>query len=113
MRSHEIYSNLNDWLRNKTTSEIEDTYIGLGMRRAKQGVPYTDFLGAVSVTKEHLWEFMETEGIFTEPVDILGCLDLLHSLDRFFDRAIYFAAMGYQNEQQLEQAKHGHAMSHS
>ena len=45
-RSHEIYFNLNDWLRNKTESEIEDNYLGLGMRRAKQGVPYTDLLWA-------------------------------------------------------------------
>jgi len=109
-RSYEIYFNLNDWLRNKTTSEIEDNYIGLGMRRAKQGVPYTDLLWAVSATKEHLWEFMETEGIFTEPLDMLGSLDLLHSLDRFFDRILYFAAVGYQNAQQLEQARHGHLM---
>ena len=40
---------------------------------------------------------METEGIFTEPVDMLGSLDLLHSLDRFFDRILYYAAVGYQN----------------
>jgi len=112
-RSHEIYFNLNDWLRNKTTSEIEDAYIGLGMRRAKQGVPYTDLLWAVSATKEHLWEFMETEGIFTEPVDMLGSLDLLHSLDRFFDRILYYAAVGYKNAQQLEQARLGHELMHA
>jgi len=70
-RSYEIYFNLNDWLRNKATSEIEDAYIGLGMRREKQRIPCTDLLWAVSATKEHLWEFMETEGIFTEPVDLL------------------------------------------
>ena len=29
-RSHEIYRNLNEWLRNKTESEIEERYIGLG-----------------------------------------------------------------------------------
>jgi hypothetical protein len=59
IRSHEIYRNLNDWLRNKTESEIEERYIGLGMKRAKQGVPYADFLWAISTTKEHLWEFMQ------------------------------------------------------
>ena len=63
-------------------------------------------------TKEHLWEFMEAEGIFTEPFDMLGGMDLLHSLDRFFDRILYFAAVGYQNAQQLEQARHGHAAAH-
>jgi hypothetical protein len=112
-RSHEIYFNLNDWLRNKTGSEIEDSYIRLGMTRAKQGVPYADLLWAVSATKEHLWEFMEAEGIFTEPVDMLGGMDLLHSLDRFFDRILYFAAVGYQNARQLEQARHGQAVIHT
>ena len=64
-RSQEIYRNLNDWLRNRTESEIEERYTGLGIRRAKQGVPYTDFLWAVSTTKEHLWEFMQAEGLFS------------------------------------------------
>ena len=112
-RSHEIYRNLNDWLRNKTESEIEERYIGLGMKRAKQGVPYTDFLWAVSTTKEHLWEFMQAEGLFAEPVDLFGGMDLLHSLDRFFDRILYFAAVGYQGAQQVEkQATHRHAAAH-
>jgi len=97
IRSHEIYRNLNDWLRNKTESEIEERYIGLGMKRAKQGVPYADFLWAISTTKEHLWEFMQSEGLFAEPVDMFGGMDLLRSLDRFFDRILYFAAVGYQN----------------
>ena len=113
-RSHEIYRNLNDWLRNTTESEIEERYIGLGMKRAQQGVPYSDFLWAVSATKEHLWEFMQSEGLFVEPVDILGGMDLLHSLNRFFDRILYFAAVGYQNARQIEseQARHGHAIVH-
>jgi hypothetical protein len=114
-RSHEIYRNLNDWLRNKTESEIEERYIGLGIKRAKQGVPYSDLLWAVSATKEHLWEFMQAEGLFAEPVDMLGGMDLLHSLDRFFDCILYFSAVGYQNARQIEseQARHSHAIVHT
>jgi len=110
-RSHEIYGNLNDWLRNKTESEIEERYTGLGLRRARQGVPYTDFLAAVSTTKEHLWEFMDSEGLFVEPIDLFGGMDLLHSLDRFFDRILYFAAVGYQSAQQVKtEDTHRHAV---
>ena len=97
----------------KTVSEIEDNYIGLGMRRAKQGVPNTYLLWAVSATKRASVEFMEAEEIFTEPFDMLGGMDLLRSLDRFFDRILYFAAVGYQNAQQLEQARHGLAAIHT
>ena len=56
---------------------------------------------------------MEAEEIFTEPFDMLGGMDLLRSLDRFFDRILYFAAVGYQNAQQLEQARHGLAAIHT
>jgi len=113
-RFHEIYRNLNDWLLNKTESEIEERYIGLGMKRAKQGVPYTDFLSAVSTTKEYLWEFMQAEGLFVEPIDLFGEIELLHSLDRFFDRILYFAAVGYESARQVEseQATHRHAVAH-
>jgi hypothetical protein len=112
-RTYEIYRNLNDWLRNKTESEIEERYLGLGMKRAKQGVPYADFLSAISTTKEHLWEFMQAEGLFVAPIDLCGGMDLLHSLDRFFDRILYFAAVGYQSAQQVEseQATHRHAVA--
>jgi len=109
-RSHEIYFNLNEWLLNKTKSEIEENYLALGIRRAKQGVPFTALLWALSATKEHLWKFMEEEGIFTEPLDMHGCIALLHSLDRFFDHILFFAAVGYQNAQQAEQVRQGQSV---
>ena len=114
-RSYEIYRDLSDWLLNKTESEITERYIGLGMKRAKQGVPYTDLLWAVSTTKEYLWEFMLGEGLFAEPIDLFGEIDLLHSMDRFFGRILYFAAMGYERVQQVERehATPRHAAAHA
>ena len=81
----------------------------------KQGVPYSDFLPAISATKEHQWEFMQAEGLFAEPVDMFGGMDLLHSLDRFFDCILYSAAIGYQNARLIEseQAGHGHPIVHT
>jgi hypothetical protein len=96
-RVQEIYRNLSDWLLSKTESEIEERYIGLGMRRARQGVPFSQFFWAITITKEHLWEHLEGEGLLEEPVELLGEMELLHTLDRFFDRALYFAAMGYES----------------
>ena len=56
---------------------------------------------------------MQAEGLFAEPVDMLGGMDLLHSLDRFFDHILYFSAVGYQNARQVEQATQGHAVIHT
>lgn len=96
-RAHEIYRNLADWLSGKTESEIEERYIGLGVRRGRQGVPFSEFLWAVSATKECLWEYLQREGLMDDPIDLWGEIDLLHALERFFDRAAYFAAMGYES----------------
>jgi len=95
-RAQEIYRNLTDWVLNKTEAEIEDRYIGLGMRRARQGVPFPAFFWAVAETKEYLLEFLRREGFLDEPVELIGEIELTASLERFFDQALYFAAMGYE-----------------
>lgn len=102
MRTHEIYRHLSDWLLSKTESEIEAQYIGLGMRRVKQGVPFSDLLFALAATKECLWEYLEREGLLEDPVELLGDLNLLHSLGRFFDRIGYAASLGYENAYRQE-----------
>jgi hypothetical protein len=45
---------------------------------------------------------------------MFGGMDLLRSLDRFFDRILYFAAVGYQNALQVEseQTRHEPAVAH-
>lgn len=95
--THEIYRNLSDWLLSKTQSEIEERHIGLGIRRAKQGVPFSELLLAIDSTRECLWEYLEREGLLEEPVELLGELSLLHTLGKFFDRVAYSAAIGYEN----------------
>jgi hypothetical protein len=104
-RAHEIYRNLSDWLLTKTESEIEERYIGLGVRRARQGVPFSQFLWAVTLTKEYLWEHLEKEGLLEEPVELLGEIELVHNLERFFERATYFAAVGYESAARGEAAR--------
>jgi hypothetical protein len=95
-RSHEIYRNLSDWLLDKTESEIEHRYTALGARRAAQGVCFSHLVWAITATKEHLWEFLDAEGFVDKPVELFGELELLHRIERFFDRALYYAAIGYE-----------------
>ncbi|HUI83318.1 MAG TPA: hypothetical protein VL240_03795 [Candidatus Binatia bacterium] len=95
-RAFEIYRHVSDWLSTRTESEIEERYIGLGARRAQQDVPYSQMLYAIQAVKEHLWEFLRQEGLL-EPQELLGEFELLYTLERFFDRVAYFAAVGYEN----------------
>lgn len=106
-RTYEIYSQLSDWLLSKTLSEVEERYTGLGVRRARQGVPFSQFVFAFQTTKQVLWDYLLLEGLL-EPEDLIGEMELVRSLGQFFDRALYYAAMGYE---EVQKSQGGHASS--
>jgi hypothetical protein len=99
-RAHDVYHHLTDWLLNTTETEIEERYVGLGVRRARQGIPYSHVFWALCATKEHLWDYLQREGLLDGPVELWGEMELLHCLERFFDSALYFTAVGYENVRQ-------------
>jgi len=97
-RTREIYQNLNNWLMDMTESEIERRYTELGARRAAQGVAYSHFLWAITATREHMTAFVKREGLSDSAVELHGELELMHVLSQFFDRALYYTAVGYEGE---------------
>ena len=92
-----IYRDLIDWLQGETDSVVEQRYVGLGVQRAHQGVPFSDLLWAVCIAREDLWEYIQQECLLEEPVEFWGGVMLLRSVNQFFDRASYFALVGYLN----------------
>jgi hypothetical protein len=95
-RCHEIYRNLSEWLLTKTDHDVEHVYKALGMRRAGQGVSMAALAWAILLTKEHLWSFLDGEGVHGGLHNVFGELELLRLLDQFFDRALYYATEGYE-----------------
>ncbi|MFZ0145987.1 MAG: hypothetical protein WAL08_16660 [Candidatus Sulfotelmatobacter sp.] len=102
-RVYEVYRHLGDWLLGKNQENIEQRYRDIGARRASQGVPLPELIQAIVLTKENLWDFLKSEAVVDRAVEIMGELELLQMLEQFFDRAIYFAAVGYQ--QQMERLR--------
>lgn len=101
-RVYEIYRHLGEWLLGKNELDIEQRYREIGSRRAKQKVPLPEVLQAILLTKENLWEFLQSEAVMDRAVEIMGELELLQMLEMFFDRAIYFVATGYEQEKARE-----------
>ncbi len=97
-RVYEIYRHLGEWLLGKNESDIEQRYREIGKRRAQQRVPLSEVVQAIVLTKENLWEFLKSEAVMDRAVEIMGELELLQMLEMFFDRAIYYAAVGYEDE---------------
>ena len=95
-RTREIYRNLSDWLLDKAETQVERRYTELGAARAQQGVAYSHFVWAIISTKEHVRAFVQREGLSDSAMELHGELELLHLLGQFFDRALYYAAVGYE-----------------
>ena len=106
-RVYEIYRHLGDWLLGKSAFDIEQRYEEIGTRRVHQGVPISELIWVIILTKENLWEFLKKENVMERPAEVFGELEMMQLLDQFFDRAIYYASVGY------ERALSAHEMPHT
>ena len=97
-----IYSHLGEWLLGKTSFDIERRYEEIGALRVHQGVPVSELIWVIILTKENLWEFLQRESLPERPVEAFGELEMLQLLDQFFDRAIYYASAGYERALSVE-----------
>ena len=95
-RVGDIYSHLGEWLLGKSSFDIEQRYQEIGAQRVHQGVPVSELIWVIILTKENLWEFLQKESIPERPIEAFGELEMLQLLDQFFDRAIYYASVGYE-----------------
>jgi hypothetical protein len=104
-RVFEIYRHLGDWLLGKSEFDIKERYLEIGARRAAQDVPLSQVVWVIVLTKENLWEYLKHEAGLERPTEIFGELEMLQLLDQFFDRAIFYASMGYEQERMKLEAK--------
>ncbi len=95
MRYQEVYRHMSDWLLTKTEHDVFTTYTALGKHRFEQGVPFQQFLWGIELAKQNLWDFMEREAVDVNPINLQNEFDLLRSVGQFFDKALYYAALGY------------------
>ncbi|HWY57740.1 MAG TPA: hypothetical protein VNZ03_24985 [Terriglobales bacterium] len=95
-RVHEIYGHLAEWLLGRSGLDVEKRYLEIGAKRAQQRVPLSQLIWAIILTKNNLWDFLKKEAVLDRPAEISGELEVEQLLDQFFDRAIYFAARGYE-----------------
>ena len=98
-RVAEIYRHLGEWLETKSEHDIETRYTEIGARRAAQGVPLSQLTWTIILTKENLWEFLKRETLAEDLREVMGELEMLQLLDQFFDRAIYYGAIGFERYQ--------------
>jgi len=97
----ELYANLTEWLMGKTERDIEAQFVGVGQRRRKQQVPLSELTWALLTSKDHIWRFLQHQNTMDGALQLFGTLEFLRELDYFFERAIYYVAVGYEHEATL------------
>lgn len=107
-RVYEIYRHLGDWLLGKGEFDIKERYLEIGARRAAQEVPLSQLVWVIVLTKENLWDYLKNEAGMERPTEVFGELEMLQLLDQFFDRAIFYASMGYEQARVKQEASAVH-----
>jgi hypothetical protein len=95
-RVYEIYDHLGEWLLGKKEEDVARRYSEIGYRRQRQGVPLSQLMEAIMLTREHLWDYLKHEANMEKPVEVFGELEMMELLEQFFDKAMYYAAVGYE-----------------
>jgi CRISPR/Cas system-associated endoribonuclease Cas2 len=101
-RVAEIYRHLGAWLVAKTDAELERRYREIGARRYQQHVPVSELVWAIILAKQTLWEFLAWESVPDRLAEVFGELELLQLLGSFFDRAVHYGVVGYEDACALE-----------
>jgi hypothetical protein len=95
LASSEVYRNLTEWLLQKTEGDIAQRFRFIAAQRAAEGIRLHQLVWALILTRDHLWQFLRREAIADNIVELHGELELDRLLNQFFDRAIYYAIVGY------------------
>lgn len=98
----ELYHNLSAWLLQKTEADIAERFRALAARRAAEGIGLHQFVWAMFISRNHLWRFLQREGFADNIVALFGEFELQQMLTQFFDRAVYYAILGYKDAEDRE-----------
>ena len=103
-----LYQNLGKWIGNPSDEAIRKEYEEWGRTRFRQGIPFSEIVYCVILTKTHLRRFIRDHGLVVfsgdrvtpgelVPVQLYGIQELNYMVGEFFDRALYHLARGLES----------------
>jgi hypothetical protein len=96
-RAFSVYSQLGKWLSDSTSrEEIERIYTTMGAQRRREGFKLSEVMQALIITRRVLWVKIESDGLLDSALDLNLALQLNNRTILFFDRAMLYAAQGYE-----------------
>lgn len=102
-----LYQNLGKWIGNPNEDDIRQEYEDWGRTRFRQGIPFSEIVYVLMLTKKHLRKFIREHGLVDfsgdrvtpdelVPVELYSIQELNYLVGEFFDRALYHLVRGYE-----------------
>ncbi len=82
--------------RKTSVEEIADRYVRLGIRCNEERVSYSEMVRVFILLKRHVWLFFQESDFAGQPYDVRSIIALNNRTALFFDRAIYYFLVGYE-----------------
>jgi hypothetical protein len=96
-RAFRVYSQLGKWISRETSKEdIARDYIALGAQRRREGFSLSEVIQALFLIRRTLWRKIMDEGLLDTTYELYQAIELNDRVTLFFDRAIFFTAVGYE-----------------
>jgi hypothetical protein len=82
--------------RKTKVEAIADRYVQLGIRCADDGLSYSEMVRVFILLKRHIWLFFQESNFAGQPFDVRSIVALNNRTALFFDRAIYYFLVGFE-----------------
>src|SRR5262245_24228702 len=108
-RTSALFYNVGKWIGDADETAVQGEYEDMGRSRFRDGVPVSELIYALLITKHHMRRYIREHGLADFAGDRIASQDLLpvelHSIQElnyqdgeFFDRALYHLARGHECE---------------
>jgi len=97
-RVSQVYENLGRWLWQNTEHAIQAWYNELGEKRFNESIPLDEVLWALNMTKHQLMDYLDACALADSAIELYRLKEFDRLVGQFFDRAVCYAAEGYERE---------------
>ena len=104
-----LFNNLAKWIGDPNDEAVRREYEEMGRTRFHEGVPVSELVYAIILTKKHLRRYIREHGLVDFagdritpdellPLELHSIQELNYQVGEFFDRALFYLARGYEAE---------------
>ena len=107
VRIFDVYRRLGDWVMNAKPNDPKtaEHFMRLGRERANENLKNSEVIYALILARVVLWRYIVEHGIITSTIELHQALEFYQKVNNFFDKAVYFVAVGFENVTQKDQEK--------